>query len=32
MNQASFAGTYLADRFDAPGAVAEYRVAIEKQA
>lgn len=32
MNQASFAGTYLADRFDAPGAVAEYRVTIEKQA
>lgn len=31
-NQASFAGTYLQDRFDRPGAVAEYRVRILKQA
>lgn len=32
MNQASFADTYLKDRFDHSGAVAEYRVAIRKQA
>lgn len=32
MNQASFAGTYLQDRFDRAGAIAEYRVTIRKQA
>lgn len=32
MNQASFANAYLTDRFDHPGAVAEYRVRIQKQA
>lgn len=32
MNQAHFAGTYLKDRFDRPGAVSEYRVHIRKQA
>ena len=28
MNQASFANAYLKDRFDSPGAIAEYRVTI----
>ncbi len=32
MNQSSFAGTYLQDRFDHAGAIAEYRVNIRKQA
>lgn len=32
MNQASFANAYLKDRFDSPGAIAEYRVTIRAQA